>query len=190
MVVVLIVGIMAAAVFVSVDLSDAQETRSKLRQLQIMMRTLSDSAITEGKVYGIRWREGVATAMVYTGEEWQEFGELEETRWDPQLGFKVVLNGVLLTLKEEAKKKAGEDEEDDLSDEESEIDLDSLTEEEELLLELKKRKERLPQVFFLPTGLWEPTGSVITSLNIEANRGFTWGASGAISAGYSYDSDE
>ncbi len=185
--VVLIIGIMASAIFVSVDLSDAQETRSKLRQLQIMMRTLSDSAIIEGKVYGIRWRKGVATAMVYTGEEWQEFGELEETRWGSHLDFKVVLNGVLLTLTEEPKKKTDEDELDDLSDDESEIDLNALTEEEALLLELKKQKERRPQVFFLPTGLWEPTGSIITSLNIEANRGFTWGASGAIRAGYGSD---
>ena len=94
---------------------------------------------------------------------------------------------MLLTLTEEPKKKTDEDELDDLSDDESEIDLNALTEEEALLLELKKQKERRPQVFFLPTGLWEPTGSIITSLNIEANRGFTWGASGAIRAGYGSD---
>ena len=105
--VVLIIGIMASAIFVSVDLSDAQETRSKLRQLQIMMRTLSDSAIIEGKVYGIRWRKGVATAMVYTGEEWQEFGELEETRWGSHLDFKVVLKWCAVDADRRAQEKNG-----------------------------------------------------------------------------------
>ncbi len=104
MVVVIIISIVTAVALLSVDVTGHQKARTFAKELQFMMRHISNESVLTGNPYALEFdrKAQKLTPLVYISGAWRRATEIELLDWDPPMTIKMVADGIDLEEQEES----------------------------------------------------------------------------------------